>query len=96
MTDNDGFSDPWDHLNYRKPLVKLKRHGWPLERVLILDDTPSKSAQNYGNAIYPKPFEGDPNDDELALLAKYLPELASCENVRKVEKRNWRDRMLNA
>ena len=90
ITDQDGFFDPQDHLSYRKPLAKLKRLGWPLERILIVDDTPSKSRQNYGNAIYPKAWEGEPDDEELKLLSHYLPKLADCANVRSVEKRNWR------
>ena len=82
------------HLGYRKPLAKLKRLGWPLERVLILDDTPAKVAQNYGNAIYPRVWEGDLADEDLLLLARYLPTLAACDNVRRIEKRDWRSRAL--
>lgn len=76
--------------HYQKRLSKIKRFGWPLERVLIVDDSPEKSAANFGNAIYPVPFEGDQGDDELKYLASYLHELKSCENYRRIEKRNWR------
>lgn len=94
MTDQDGFWDPQDHLSYRKPLAKLKKLGWPLERILILDDTPSKSRQNYGNAIYPKAWEGEGDDEDLLLLSYYLPTLAGKPNVRTLEKRNWRSETL--
>ena len=82
------------HLNYRKPLSKLKKLGWRLENILILDDTPAKSVQNYGNAIYPAVWDGDEADVELQLLARYLPTLSCVENVRTVEKRNWRSKAL--
>jgi RNA polymerase II subunit A small phosphatase-like protein len=82
--------DPWDHLHYQKSLKKVKRLGWPLERMLIVDDTPEKSARNFGNAIYPNPFEGALDDDELALLARYIVGMKDEPNVRAIEKRGWR------
>lgn len=81
---------PTDHRHYVKPLAKAKKLGWPLSRMLIVDDTPEKCVRNYGNAIYAHPFEGDPADNELILLAAYLPTLKDCSNVRTVEKRRWR------
>ena len=90
ITDPMYSGDPSDHLKYRKALTKVKQLGWAIKDVLILDDTPSKSAQNYGNAVYPREWEGDEADDELRRLALYLPALAKAKNVRTVEKRNWR------
>ncbi|MFC4256320.1 phosphoprotein phosphatase [Altererythrobacter xixiisoli] len=90
-TDSGGYMiDAWDHMHYLKPLRKVRRIGWSLQRMLIVDDTPAKCARNYGNAIYPRPFEGDPADQELALLASYLTTLKDTADVRKIEKRNWR------
>lgn len=77
--------------HYQKRLQKLKRMGWLLERILIVDGSPEKCAMNYGNAIYPKPFEGQRDDDELLYLGDYLKSLKDCENVRGIEKRNWRN-----
>ncbi len=91
--DGDRWYDPYKHQNYEKPLAKLKKHGWRMEKILILDDTPEKCRQNYGNAIYPDPFEGDHADNDLLLLSQYLPTLADAENVRKIEKRNWRQKV---
>ena len=34
--------DAWNHMEYVKPLTKVKRLGWRLERVLIVVDTPAK------------------------------------------------------
>ena len=88
-----GYSDYYNHLNYVKPLIKVKKKGIaPLEKMLIIDDTPAKSRLNYGNAIYPSEFHGQPEDNELAILADYLETLKSAENVRTIEKRNWREK----
>jgi TFIIF-interacting CTD phosphatase-like protein len=74
----------------RKPLKKLKRFGWPKERILAIDDSPEKWELSYGNLIRVRPFEGDPDDDELQKLTGYLDMLKDGENVRTIEKRGWR------
>ncbi len=63
-----------------------------MERVLIVEDQPSNCSQNYGNVIYVRPFQGDTRDDELKLLSRYLPTLATIPNVRTIKKRGWRSR----
>lgn len=78
------------HLHFIKPLKKVKRAGFGrLERMLIIDDTPTKATANYGNAIYPEEFTGDLRDRELECLFKYLVSIKDLPNVRKVEKRDW-------
>lgn len=81
-----------NHYHYVKPLKKVKRKGFDLNRILIVDDSPHKSKDNFGNAIYPTEFTGDTHDKELKLLAKYLKTLKDKENVRTIEKRNWQNR----
>lgn len=76
-----------------KPLAKVKKLGWPLERMLIADDTPAKCVRNYGNAIYTQPWEGDEVDGELALLSLYLATSKDVSNVRTIEKRRWREKV---
>jgi len=88
---NDDFRK---HYHYIKPLKKVKRKGFKLERILIVDDSPHKSKDNFGNAIYPKEFTGDTKDEELKLLAKYLHSLKDKENIRRIEKRNWQSRIV--
>lgn len=88
--DGASFFDPWSHRHYLKPLTKLKRFGWPLERIIVVDDTPEKCARNYGNAIYPREYVGAIDDRELLLLGRYLATLKNAENVRCLEKRGWR------
>ena len=89
--DDPVFYDPWDHMHYLKPLAKVRRAGWSLDRVLIVDDTPEKCVRNYGNAIYPRPYDGSLEDEELKLLGAYLATLKDEPNVRRIEKRRWRD-----
>ena len=89
------YADYYSHYNYLKVLKKVKKRGYSLSRVLIVDDTPGKCRQNYGNAIYPKEYLGDADDDELPRLLKYLMQLKDAQNVRTIEKRDWRDRLDN-
>lgn len=88
--DGNSFFDPWNHRHYLKPLAKLKRFGWSLDQMLIVDDTPEKCARNYGNAIYPREYDGRDDDDELRLLARYLETLKDAPSLRRLEKRHWR------
>ncbi len=78
---------------YTKLLKKVKHKGYDLDRVLIVDDTPAKVKNAYGNAIYVTEFNGDPADNELEVLGDYLLRFKDMENVRRVEKRGWRSRM---
>ena len=78
------------HYHYVKSLKKVKKMGYPIERILIVDDSPHKSKMNFGNAIYPNSFEGDLADNDLELLSRYLISIKDQENFRKLEKRGWR------
>lgn len=75
-----------------KDLKKVKRLGFDLKRILIVDDTPQKAERNYGNAIYVPPFHGDLDDKELSRLGQFLKTLAGIPDVRTIEKRGWRSR----
>lgn len=72
-----------------KNLKKLTKKGYWLENMIIVDDTPRKLDQNYGNLVAIKGWTGDPEDKELLRLMKYLLDLKDVENVRMVEKRFW-------
>lgn len=80
----------FDTYCFEKRLDKLKKKGFKLEQILVVDDSPSKSRTNYGNAIYIKEFTGDTSDNELQLLYTYLLTLKAIDNVRTIEKRGWR------
>lgn len=73
---------------FTKPLKKLKRKGYDIERILIIDDSPEKAKENFGNIIYITEFKGIP-DNELNKLSSYLQKLKSIANVRVIEKRGW-------
>lgn len=72
-----------------KDLKKLRRRGWRLERVLMVDDSPEKLHRQRGNLLRMHPFEGAADDIQLWLLARVLPELLDNENLRQVDKRGW-------
>lgn len=77
-----------------KDLRKAVRRGYPLERILIVDDTREKVCRNYGNAIYVTEFIGSNTDEELPQLARYLIHLRSEPNFRRIEKRGWRNKQI--
>ncbi|MES3020224.1 MAG: NIF family HAD-type phosphatase [Pseudomonadota bacterium] len=74
-------------------LAKVKRRGFKLEHVIMLDDTPAKLSRHY-NLVQIRMFEGDIADRELLLLMRYLADLELHDNIRAVEKRGWRARYL--
>lgn len=73
-----------------KDLQKIRRLGYALERTVMVDDSPEKLQRHYGNLVRVSPFMGDSADEELPLLTPFLEYLSGLENVRRVEKRNWR------
>ena len=93
--DSDGNLniDSIDHHFFVKRLKKVKKLGFDLERILIIDDTPHKSQENYGNAIYISEFKGDKDDNELLKMTEYLSTLKHVDNVRRIEKRNWKEKI---
>jgi len=72
-----------------KDLNKVRRKGYSKNRILIVDDSPEKSERNYGNAIYMRPFSGNPNDRYLYMLVEYLDTIKDIKNVRIIDKRIW-------
>jgi carboxy-terminal domain RNA polymerase II polypeptide A small phosphatase len=80
----------FDSYYFEKRLDKLKKRGFRLEQIIIVDDTPEKSRSNYGNVVYIKEFTGNVADEELKHLYEYLLLLKTVENVRTIEKRGWR------
>jgi RNA polymerase II subunit A small phosphatase-like protein len=85
-----GYTDP-GRIDYIKPIKKLRNKGYSRERILIVDDSPHKVSDNYGNAIYIKEFTGEKDDEELKWLSEYLKKIADAPNYRLLEKRGWRD-----
>jgi TFIIF-interacting CTD phosphatase-like protein len=73
-----------------KDLKKVRKQGYRLEQVIVVDDTSRKHERNYGNLVLVRRWEGREEDDELLHLRVYLETLVNVENVRAVEKRGWR------
>ena len=74
----------------RKSLKKLLRRGYARESVIVVDDSPEKWRQSYGNLVEVHPFLGAEDDEELTRLLPYLYFLRDQPDVRAVDKRNWR------
>ncbi len=74
-----------------KDLRKLLRKGYKLEKIIAVEDDSRKLSRNYGNLVSIRPYFGALDDDELPMLSRYLEILGAVENVRTVEKRNWRN-----
>jgi RNA polymerase II subunit A small phosphatase-like protein len=73
-----------------KNLEKVKRRGYRLERVLMIDDSREKVATHYGNHLPVQPFLGDPDDADLRDILPFMDWLRHTDNFRSVEKRRWR------
>ncbi len=78
-----------------KDLKKIKRLGYSLDRVIMLDNTPKKLERNYGNLVRIDDFTGNAQDEELARVLPFLLWLAEQPNVRSIEKRGWRQRRVD-
>jgi Dullard-like phosphatase family protein len=79
-----------------KDMKKVKRRGYDLKQVLIVDDTPSTWQRNYGNAIHIESYWGSRIDDHLLHLLTYLEYLGHQDDVRRVDKRRWRNQVLGS
>jgi Dullard-like phosphatase family protein len=72
-----------------KNLNKIKKRGFDLEKVLIVDDIAKTAVHNYGNLIQIKPFTSNREDTELLKLISYLEKIKDAERFRSIEKRGW-------
>ena len=79
-----------DEIDWVKDLKKLKKKGYSLNNIVVVDDSPEKLKRQYGNLVRVEPFFGKDDDIELHKLEVYLKTLTDVENVRTVEKRNWK------
>jgi Dullard-like phosphatase family protein len=82
-----------DERSWMKDLKKVKKLGYRLEQVIVVDDSPEKLKRNYGNLVRVKPFTGALEDTELNVLLAFLERLTAVDDVRKIEKRNWKGSM---
>ena len=80
-------SDSYDLI---KDFKKLKKQGYPIEKIIMVDDSREKVQRNYGNAVIIKGYTGEREDDELPVLLEYLKSIGLVENVRTINKEKWR------
>lgn len=69
-----------------KDLKKVRRRGFNLERVLVLDDRPAGLARHRGNLLHAPAWEGDPTDTFLLDVLPTLERLSGVENIRTASK----------
>jgi len=84
--------EPWHmggHIEYIKDLKKVKKYGYTKDKIIVVDDTPSKWQRDYGNLVLIQPFEGQRNDDQMRRLMAWLSYLRTQQDIRKIEKRGW-------
>lgn len=84
------YGDGWGMgtMVYKKNISKLKKKGYDMERVLMVDDKP-EHIDSYGNTIKIKHFFGNVDDTELLKLIDYLEKIKDEPNYRSIEKRGW-------
>jgi len=75
---------------YVKPLRWLEDHGYPIDKMIIVDDSPEKCVDNIENAIIPKKFKCQKYDSELLDLLHYLKSIHHEDNFRALYHENWK------
>lgn len=78
-----------DSTFFKKDLKKVARRGYSLSRTVIVEDDPRNVLGQYGNAVYIKPFRGNPKDNELEKLLPLLLKLANSSDIRSIDKGIW-------
>ncbi|RYY96649.1 MAG: hypothetical protein EOO11_12945 [Chitinophagaceae bacterium] len=73
-------------LHFEKRLKRLKRKGYALECILIVEDPEENVACNDGHASCLTPFDGSQENQELLPLPEYSGTPADTENARALEK----------
>lgn len=77
-----------------KDLKKVEKLGFTLNKVIVVDDSPEKLCRNYGNLVAVNRFTGASSDNELKILCSYLAHLNGHDDVRRIEKRGWKNRLV--
>jgi len=94
FSENEKYSAFFHGPYYLKNLRKIKRKGYDLKKVIVIDNTIITHQKNYGNLIHIEDFEGDPDDYELNYMMKYLEIIKDEANIRAIEKRGWRNKFI--
>ena len=57
---------------YIKDLRRLMKHGYAVDEILMLDDSPEKLQRQPANHIHVPAFTGDPGDDALLAVIEHI------------------------
>lgn len=87
------FDEELQETYFEKMMSKIRKRNFDLAKVIVIDDSPEKWRNSYGNLVRVKPFFGETDDNELQTLIVYLERLKTAENIRKIEKRLWKNRL---
>ncbi|UZR92680.1 HAD family hydrolase [Chondrinema litorale] len=77
-----------------KPLEKIRRKGFKMKNLLIIDDSLYKVTDNPENYFIIKPFEGNCEDNELKFLESYLKILEQKGDFKIVDRVGWKNLCL--
>jgi RNA polymerase II subunit A small phosphatase-like protein len=88
------FDSATGEIHYIKDLKKIKRKGYDLSQVIVVDDSPEKLQRNYGNLVRVQAFMGEP-DDELLHAMRYLTLIQHERDIRTLEKRWWQSQVCS-
>lgn len=79
-----------------KPLEKIRRKGYEMNNLLIIDDSLYKVKDNPDNYFIIEAFEGNQQDQELKYLLSYLKVIIQETNFSTVDNTNWKDKIISA
>ena len=83
------FDPEFQEKYWTKNVLKLKRRGYSLRRMLCIDDTFRKYHRSYGNLVLVPEYIGGEEDKTLHWLLTYLLSPRDIADVRKLDKRGW-------
>jgi len=78
---------------WHKDLGQLVNDGYDTRAIIVVDDTPDSWSPYEDNVVPVSKYRGDPRDEELPLLLRFLMRLSRADDVRTVDKRYWQLRV---
>jgi carboxy-terminal domain RNA polymerase II polypeptide A small phosphatase len=84
-----------EYLNI-KPLEKIRRRGYQMNNLLIIDDSLYKVKDNPNNYFIIEAFEGNQQDQELKYLLSYLEVIIQETNFSAIDHTNWKKKIIPA
>ncbi len=75
-----------------KPLEKVRRKGYKMNNLLIIDDSPYKVIDNPDNYFIIEAFEGRQDDNVLNPLLAYLKTIIADGSFKINDRITWREK----